>query len=164
MPEPSYDRWVFDLDGTLVDVEPAYVRETFDRVGDRLGYEFTDSEAEAIWHGLGGFRNDLLGARGVDVDAFWEIFHDEENPQARAEATYLYDDAAVVGELEAPTGDGAGERNARLGATVGVGVGTDHVEVGVCVAVAVHRRLSRRPHAERIRGPVRRSLHGAVYT
>jgi len=103
MTAPSYDQWVFDLDGTLIDVEPAYVHSVFDRVGDRVGYDFTDEQAEAVWHGLGGFRNDQLAAWGVDVDTFWEAFHDVEDAEARADATFLYDDAERVGDLEAPT-------------------------------------------------------------
>jgi phosphoglycolate phosphatase len=103
MSASPYDYWAFDLDGTLVDVEPDYVYDVFDRVGDRIGYGFSDEQADAIWHGLGGFRNDQLDAWGVDTEAFWDAFHAEEDPQARAEATFLYDDAAVVGQLDAPT-------------------------------------------------------------
>jgi phosphoglycolate phosphatase len=103
MTSPTYDHWVFDLDGTLIDVEPAYIHDVFERVGDRLGHGFTDEQAETIWHGLGGFRNHQLAAWGVDVDAFWEAFHAEEDGIARAEATFLHEDAAIVGELEAPT-------------------------------------------------------------
>lgn len=103
MTASTYDQWVFDLDGTLIDVEPAYVHDIFGRVGDRIGYAFTDRQAEAVWHGLGGFRNDQLSEWGVDVEEFWEAFHDEEDPEARADATYLYDDAEPVGDIEDPT-------------------------------------------------------------
>lgn len=99
----SYDRWVFDLDGTLVDVEPSYVHGVLGRVGDRLGYDFGRREAEALWHGFGGERNDTLEAAGIDPERFWDVFHDEEDPEARAEATFLYEDAEVVGEIDAPT-------------------------------------------------------------
>lgn len=44
----EYEFWLFDLDGTLVDVDPGYTREVFDRVGDRLGRRFTDREAETL--------------------------------------------------------------------------------------------------------------------
>ena len=37
MSPPEYDFWILDLDGTLVDVETSYVRDVFDRVGERLG-------------------------------------------------------------------------------------------------------------------------------
>ena len=99
----TYDRWVFDLDGTLVDVEPGYIHDVFARVGDRLGRGFTAEQAETVWHGFGGPRNDRLASWGVDVEAFWEAFHAEEDGTARAEATFLHDDAAVVGELTEPT-------------------------------------------------------------
>ena len=96
----EYDFWLFDLDGTLVDVEWSYTREVFDRVGDRLGREFTDREAEVLWHGLGGARDPQLRAWGIDPETFWPVFHDVEDPQSRAEATYLHDDAAgLVGDL-----------------------------------------------------------------
>ncbi|WP_232702704.1 HAD family hydrolase [Halobacterium wangiae] len=105
MGSPSdYDVWLFDLDGTLVDTEWSYTREVFDRVGDRVGREFTDREAEILWHGLGGSRNERLRSWGFDPTAFWAAFHDIEDPQRRAEATYLYDDAAYVGDLDGPVG------------------------------------------------------------
>lgn len=99
----SYDRWVFDLDGTLVDVEPAYVQDLLGRVADRLGHSFSDREAEALWHGFGGERNDTLEATGLDPERFWDAFHDEEDAEARADATFLYEDAELVGEIDAPT-------------------------------------------------------------
>jgi phosphoglycolate phosphatase len=100
----GYDGWLFDLDGTLVDAEWDYTRAVFDRVGDRIGREFSDREAEVLWHGLRGRRNDCLREWGVDPEAFWPAFHAEEDPQARAEATYLHDDAAFVADLDAPVG------------------------------------------------------------
>jgi phosphoglycolate phosphatase len=98
----SYDRWVFDLDGTLVDVEDDYIHEVIDRVGDRLDHAFTDRQAETIWHGFAGSRNERLESWGIDPDRFWTVYHDEEDPIERAEATFLHDDAAVVGEIDAP--------------------------------------------------------------
>ncbi len=100
----TYDFWVLDLDGTLVDVEWTYTREVFDRVGDRLGREFTDREADILWNGLSGSRNVQLRAWDIDPASFWDAFHAEEDPQVRAEQTYLHDDAAFVGDLETPVG------------------------------------------------------------
>ncbi|RLM57027.1 HAD family hydrolase [Halobellus sp. Atlit-31R] len=96
VPTDDYDFWLFDLDGTLVDAEWNYTREVFDRVGAELGREFTDREAEVIWHGLGGARDPQLRAWGIDPEAFWPAFHAVEDPQARAEATYLHEDAAAL--------------------------------------------------------------------
>ena len=103
MATSSYDRWAFDLDGTLVDVEPAYVHDLLERIGGRLGYRFTEQEAEALWHGFAGERNATLEAAGLDPERFWDVFHDEEDAEARAAATFLYDDAELVGEIDTPT-------------------------------------------------------------
>lgn len=92
----AYDVWLFDLDGTIVDAEWSYTRDVFERVGDRLGRTFSDHEAEVIWHGLNGARDPQLRAWGIDPEEFWPVFHDEEDPLARAEATYLHDDAATL--------------------------------------------------------------------
>ncbi|UPW00890.1 HAD family hydrolase [Halorussus gelatinilyticus] len=100
----EYDYWLLDLDGTLIDVDWSYPRSVFDRVGDRLGREFTDREAEILWHGLGGNRNEQLRKWGIDPEDFWPAFHDIEDPQRRAEETYLYDDAAFVADLDCPVG------------------------------------------------------------
>ncbi len=104
----EYDFHLFDLDGTLVDAEWSYTRAVFDRVGDRLGRRFSDREARVLWHGLGGPRGDTLREIGVDPEAFWPAFHAVEDPVARAEATYLHDDAARlldrVDDAGGPTG------------------------------------------------------------
>lgn len=98
-----YDFYVFDLDGTLVDVDDTYVRSIFDRVGDRLDDEFTDRQARRLWHGLGGPRNELLRTWEIDPDRFWSAYHDVEDAAARAEATYLHPDAEVVGDVTEPS-------------------------------------------------------------
>jgi phosphoglycolate phosphatase len=100
----DYDYWLFDLDGTLVDTAWHYKRDLFDRVGERVGYAFDDRTVERVWHGLGGDREALLGAAGVDPERFWSVFDDLDDPEARAEATSLYDDAAQVGDLSEPVG------------------------------------------------------------
>ena len=98
----EYDFWLFDLDGTLVDVEPSYSREVFERVGDRIGRSFTDREVDILWNGLTGSRDRQLERWGVDPAAFWQAFHEEEDPLVRAEQTYLHPDARVVADLDAP--------------------------------------------------------------
>jgi phosphoglycolate phosphatase len=104
MSHRAYDVWLFDLDGTLVDVEPSYIHERLGEVGDRLGHGFTPAQAEAVWHGFGGGANRLLADMGVDVEAFWAVFHEVEDPAARADAAFCYDDAAWVADLDAPVG------------------------------------------------------------
>jgi phosphoglycolate phosphatase len=100
----AYDFWLLDLDGTLVDVEPGYVHDVIGRVGDRLGYTIPDAEAEAVWHSLGGDPNAVVRSWGIDPVRFWEVFHEEEDPEARAASTFLYDDAAWFAEIDVPVG------------------------------------------------------------
>ena len=100
----DYDFWLLDLDGTVIDIDPSYVREVFDGVGDRLGREFTDYEAEILWHGLGGSRDEQLRRWGMNPKEFWAAFHAVEDPIARAESTFLYDDARFVFDLDSPVG------------------------------------------------------------
>ncbi|WP_435333808.1 HAD family hydrolase [Haloarchaeobius sp. TZWWS8] len=104
MPLAEYDYWLLDLDGTLVDVDWSYTRDVFTRVGDILGREFTDREAYLLWHGLTGNRDRQLEAWNIDPAEFWPAFHEIEDPQTRAEETYLHDDAAFVAELDCPVG------------------------------------------------------------
>lgn len=101
----TYDYWLLDLDGTLVDVEQSYIYDLFDEVGDRLGTSFTDAEAESLWYGFGPERDVVLTRANIDKELFWEVFHEVEDPEARAEATHLYDDAAAfVPRLDGPVG------------------------------------------------------------
>ncbi len=101
----SYDFWVFDLDGTLVDVEPSYTREVIMAVGDRLGHEFSEWETTALWYGFGDHRNTLLAEKGIDPARFWSVFHEVEDAEARAAATFLYDDAErLLSTLDCPIG------------------------------------------------------------
>jgi phosphoglycolate phosphatase len=101
----GYDVWLFDLDGTVVDAEWSYRRRAFDRVGDRLGREFTDREVEILWHGLGGSRDRKLREWGIDPEAFWPAFHAVEDPVARAAATTLHGDAArLIRRIDGPVG------------------------------------------------------------
>ena len=105
MTRAGYDYWMFDLDGTLVDVEDAYIRTHFDRVGRRLDRSFSDAEARALWYGIGGDRETILAEIGVDRDAFWHAFDAVERPAARIAATSVYDDALpVLDAIEGPTG------------------------------------------------------------
>ncbi|MFB6140433.1 MAG: HAD family hydrolase [Halosimplex sp.] len=101
----AYDFWLFDLDGTVVDVDPDYPREVVGEVGDRLGRRFTDREADLIWYGVGGAREAVFSRVDLDPEEFWETFHEVEDPRTRAESSFVYDDAAAfVAGLDRPTG------------------------------------------------------------
>jgi len=99
----GYDVWLFDLDGTLVDTEWEYKRRIFDRVGAELGVTFDDRAVGRLWYGLGGDRDAILRRWGLDPDRFWAVFDRVDDPERRAAATHLYEDAAAVGRLDAPT-------------------------------------------------------------
>ena len=101
----NYDFWLVDLDGTIVDIERRYIHEVVQEVGDRLGHGFTDREAELLWYGIGTVREQIFTGSGIDSSRFWDVFHEVEEPRSRADATYVYDDAAdFVPELETPVG------------------------------------------------------------
>ncbi|MFB6119437.1 HAD family hydrolase [Halosegnis sp.] len=100
----SYDYWLLDLDGTVVDVETGYVHDVFDAVGDRIGYDFSQEQAEILWHGLGGFRNSQLERWNVDPEAFWTAFHDIEDGEVRADHAYVYPDAERFAGYDGPLG------------------------------------------------------------
>ncbi|WP_436929589.1 HAD family hydrolase [Halosimplex halobium] len=105
MARDAYDFWLFDLDGTVVDVDPDYPRTIVSEIGDRLGHSFTDREAELLWYGVGGAREEVFADRALTADQFWETFHEVEDPRARAESSFVYDDAAeFVAGLDRPTG------------------------------------------------------------
>ncbi|MFC6835055.1 HAD family hydrolase [Halomarina ordinaria] len=104
MSVPPYDFWLLDLDGTVIDVDPAYLHDVMAEVGARVGHDFTPAEAETVWYGLGGPRRDALAALGLDPADFWSVFHEVEDPLARAEHSFLYDDVAFVADLDRPVG------------------------------------------------------------
>jgi len=105
MARDTYDFWLFDLDGTVVDVDPEYPRTVVGAVGDRLGHDFTDREADLLWYGVGGAREEVFADRALSPEAFWEAFHEVEDPQARARSSFVYEDAAeFVGALDRPVG------------------------------------------------------------
>lgn len=104
MKKDGYEYVLFDLDGTVVDVSPWYVTSVIDRVGETIGYQFSDHQAERLWHGLGGSPDQLLDVWGIDSSTFWQAFHDIESAEDRAAATFLYPDAEQISHIEQPVG------------------------------------------------------------
>ncbi len=101
----SYDFWLLDLDGTLVDAEPSYIHDVMRAVGARFNASFTDWETEMLWYGPSEPRARILAEHAIDPVQFWAVFHEVEEPETRAAATTLYDDAAAfVTGLETPVG------------------------------------------------------------
>lgn len=105
MSPSTYDFWLLDLDGTLIDVETSYIHDVMTEVGNHLDVSFSGQEAEILWYGLGDTRDRVLRDLGVEPGRFWEVFHEVEDPQERAMATHLYTDAeAFVPTLDTPVG------------------------------------------------------------
>jgi len=101
----EYEFWLLDLDGTLVDVETSYIHEVGFEVGNRLGVSFTARQAEHLWYGFGGTREQVFAETDIDPHQFWATFHEVEEPEARADATHVYPDAArFIGEVDTPLG------------------------------------------------------------
>lgn len=101
----EYDFWLLDLDGTLVDVESQYIYDVFENLGERFGESFSRRESELLWYGFGGARSEVLADTEIDREEFWAVFHEVDDPHARADATHLYDDAAAfVPRLDGPVG------------------------------------------------------------
>jgi len=101
----TFDFWLLDLDGTLIDVEESYIHHLFEDVGAALDTTFTAREAEHLWYGYGDSRMEVLGDHGIAPAEFWEVFHEVEQPEARAAATHLYPDAeSFVPALSEPVG------------------------------------------------------------
>lgn len=100
----GYEFWLFDLDGTLVDVEPAYIHEIIGAVGDEIGYSFTEHQAVRLWRAIGGPPNEQLRTWGIEPTRFWSAFHDIEDPHTRIDATFLYPDATTIASLDCPVG------------------------------------------------------------
>ncbi len=97
--------WLLDLDGTVVDVADGYIQSVLTDVGDRLGCAFTATEARQLWYGDADARGSIFESRACDRAEFWREYHAVEDPHARAEATYVYPDAAAfVTALDAPVG------------------------------------------------------------
>lgn len=105
MPGRNYDFWLLDLDGTVVDVEQSYVQEVLEQIGGRLDYAFSEAEANLLWYDNDEVRGEILSSAGVDAERFWAVYHEVEDAESRADATFVYDDAeAFVPHLEEPVG------------------------------------------------------------
>ena len=101
----AYDFWLFDLDGTIVDVESSYIHEVCTECGERLGVSFSAQQAEHLWYGFGDSREQVLAETGIEPGQFWDTFHKVDSPGPRAAATHIYPDAATLLEqLDSPVG------------------------------------------------------------
>ncbi len=105
MADRDFDFWLLDLDGTIVDVHESYIQDVLEEVGARVGYGFSTEQAHQCWYGTTPTRARVLREADIDQATFWDVFHAVDDPHMRAEATYVYDDAATtVPELSGPVG------------------------------------------------------------
>lgn len=104
MATAGYDCWLFDLDGTIVDVERSYLDRVLGDVATALDCSFTSDERLALWYGTDGVRRATLHRHGIAVETFWRTFERVRDPHERVAATRLYDDATGVGDLDDPVG------------------------------------------------------------
>ncbi len=103
--ELEFDSYLFDLDGVIVDVEDSYRRKIFDEVSEVTGRQYTDSQIQRLWHGVGGeSREGILESWGENPREFWRIFDWFDAPERRLQHTYVYPDADVLTSLEGPVG------------------------------------------------------------
>jgi len=100
----SYDCWCFDLDGTLVDVNPGYIESVLTDTAEALETAFDNREQLQLWYGTDGVRRATLDSHGISVAEFWRTFEQVRTPGARVDASFLYPDAEAVGRLDAPVG------------------------------------------------------------
>jgi len=105
MSSGSYDFWLLDLDGTLIDVEQQYIYDIMNSVGRRFGIAFSEWEAEMLWYGPSQSRATIMDRHNIDLEPFWEAFHEIEQPERRAAASHLYADTAqFVKSIDRPVG------------------------------------------------------------
>lgn len=101
----SYDFWLLDLDGTLIDVEQRYIYDLINAVGERFETAFSEWEAEMLWYGPSEPRSRVLDSYGIDPEPFWDVFHELDNPEPRAQASHVYDDAEqFITSIDEPVG------------------------------------------------------------
>jgi len=101
----EFDFWLFDLDGTLIDVEQQYIYDVMNTVGRRFGVGFSEWEAEQLWYGPSHSRATVLDRHGLAPEPFWDAFHEIESPERRAAASHLYPDTdPFVRAVDAPVG------------------------------------------------------------
>ncbi|WP_336327059.1 HAD family hydrolase [Halovenus sp. HT40] len=105
MSRGSYDFWLLDLDGTLIDVEQQYIYDVMNTVGQRFGVSFSEWEAEMLWYGPSQSRATIMDRHDIDPQPFWDTFHEVEQPQVRASASHLYPDTEqFVQSIDRPLG------------------------------------------------------------
>lgn len=105
MSSGSYDFWLLDLDGTLIDVEQQYIYDVMNTVGQRFGISFSEWEAEMLWYGPSHSRTTVMNRHDIDPQPFWDAFHEVEQPERRAAASHLYPDTEqFVQSINRPLG------------------------------------------------------------
>ena len=96
---------IFDLDGTLIDNDEAYMERMLRRVGHDLGRDLSLKHARELWYSIDSeSRDEVIRRWGCNPDKFWTAFNRYENIEEKLKSTYLHKDTAVLKDLELPKG------------------------------------------------------------
>jgi phosphoglycolate phosphatase len=96
---------IFDLDGTIIDNDDAYMELMLRRVGRDLGYDLTLKHAKELWYSINSeSRDSVIEGWGCDPDRFWTVFNKYENIDEKLRNTYLHEDTAILKGIPLPMG------------------------------------------------------------
>ncbi len=96
---------IFDLDGTIIDNDDAYMELMLNRVGGEIGRDLGLRHARELWYSIGAMARDEVIARwGIDPDRFWTVFNKYERLDEKLASTYLHRDALALQQIGVPMG------------------------------------------------------------
>jgi phosphoglycolate phosphatase len=96
---------IFDLDGTIIDNDDAYMELMLRRVGSDLGHDLTLKHAKELWYSINSeTRDSVIEGWGFDPDRFWTVFNKYENIDEKLRSTYLHEDTAILKGIPLPKG------------------------------------------------------------
>ena len=94
---------IFDLDGTIIDNNDAYMESMLQRVGHDLGRDLGLTHARELWYSIDAMsRDEVIRRWGIDPDEFWTVFNKYENLDEKLKSTYLHQDTSILKEIPLP--------------------------------------------------------------
>ncbi len=103
--ESLYPFYVFDIDGTLVDVNFGYLKDLFNKIKSDVPkakfpkneFDF-DSLIKQIWYEQN--RHEIIMEKlEIEPSEFWEVFRKYDSPDERKKNLIVYEDASALLEL-----------------------------------------------------------------